>query len=95
MAGLPRDRIVAANEEFHDAVIAAAGNERLAQAIRQTRAYYFNYRIAAVYSGTEVTDAFAAHRRIADAVRRRDADAAEQLTRRHVGEALELAVHKL
>lgn len=92
---LAREGLVAANEEFHRTVIAAAGNHRLAQTIQQTRAYYFNQRIAAVYSAAEITEAFAGHRRMAQALRLRDADRAEQLTREHVWEALDLAVHKL
>jgi len=91
----PRTGFVEWNEQFHDLVVAAAGSGRLVETIRRTRAYYFNYRIAAVYSEREVVDASDGHRAIAAAVRRRDGDAAERLTREHVYIALELAVHKL
>jgi DNA-binding GntR family transcriptional regulator len=92
---LPVDEFVVANERFHSAIIEAAGNARLAQAIQQTRTYYFNQRIAVVYSEQEVVDAFVGHQLIADAIRRRDGDEAERLTRAHVSEALDAAVHKL
>jgi DNA-binding GntR family transcriptional regulator len=95
MGKLPRDEFVVLNERFHSAVIDAAGNARLAQTIQQTRTYYFNQRIAVVYSQQEVVDAFVGHQQIADAIYRRDGDEAERLTRAHVGEALEAAVHKL
>lgn len=92
---LARAQIVAANERFHDSVIASAGSGRLALAVEQTRAYYFNHRIAAAYSEAELAQAFGAHRGIAEAVRCRDADQAEYLARVHVAEALELVLHKL
>lgn len=95
MARLPRARVVLANEEFHDAIIVAAGNGRLAQTIQQTRAYYFNHRIAAVYTTDEIIEALSAHRWIAEAVARRDADLAEHLARTHVDEALALALQKV
>jgi DNA-binding GntR family transcriptional regulator len=91
----PRTGFVEYNERFHDLVVSAADNERLVETIRRTRAYYFNHRIAAVYSAQEIVDASDGHRAIADAVRRGDGDAAERLTREHVYVALELAVHKL
>ncbi|MGH3025978.1 MAG: GntR family transcriptional regulator [Gaiellaceae bacterium] len=91
----PRTEFVNYNEQFHDLVVASAGSARLVETIRRTREYYFNYRIAAVYSPDEVADAIAGHKAIAAAVRRHDGDAAERLTREHVYVALELAVHKL
>lgn len=91
----PRPGFVEYNERFHDLVVSAADNGRLVETIRRTRAYYFNHRIAAVYSAQEIVDASDGHRAIADAVRRGDGDAAERLTREHVYVALELAVHKL
>lgn len=91
----PRTDLVDYNQTFHDTVVAAAGSGRLAETIRRSREYYFNHRIAAVYSEADVAAALAGHRAIAAAVKERDADAAERLTRAHVYEALELAVHKL
>lgn len=94
-AGRPVGELVGLNEAFHDAVIAAAGNRRLATATRQTREYYFNFRLAAMYSDAEVIAAFADHQRIARAIRVRDADAAEALARAHVAEALKIVSGKL
>lgn len=91
----PRTDLVDYNQTFHDTVVIAAGSARLAETIRRSREYYFNHRIAAVYTPADVAAALAGHRAIAAAVKGHDADAAERLTRAHVYEALELAVHKL
>lgn len=91
----PRTGFVEYNQQFHDMVVDAAGNSRLVETIRRTREYYFNYRIAAVYGVADVAAAIDGHTAIASAIGRRDAGKAERLTREHVYEALELAVHKL
>ena len=90
-----RDRLVSHNDAFHDAVIGAAGNRRLAQQIRQNSEYYFNFRIAALYSDEEAESSLAGHKAIVDALLRRDADAAEHAARDHVGEALSVMMGKL
>ena len=91
----PRRGFVEYNQQFHDTVVEACGNSRLAEAIRRSREYYFNYRIAAVYTLAEVADAIGGHRAIGLAIQRREPDAAERLARAHVHEALEAAVMKL
>ena len=91
----PRRGLVEYNQQFHDTVVEACGNSRLAEAIRRSREYYFNYRIAAVYTLAEVAEAIGGHRAIALAIQRREPDAAERLARAHVHEALEAAVLKL
>jgi len=91
----PRRGFVEYNQQFHDTVVESCGNSRLAEAIRRSREYYFNYRIAAVYTAAEVADAIGGHQAIGRAIQRREPDAAERLARAHVHEALEAAVMKL
>jgi DNA-binding GntR family transcriptional regulator len=91
----PRRGFVEYNQEFHDTVVESCGNTRLTEAIRRSREYYFNYRIAAVYSAAEVAAAIAGHQAIGQAIRRQDGEAAERLTRAHVYEALDAAANKL
>lgn len=91
----PRRGFVEYNQQFHDAVVEACGNSRLAEAIRRSKEYYFNYRIAAVYTAAEVAEAIGGHRAIGQAIQRREPDAAERLARAHVHEALDAAVTKL
>ncbi|CAB4859823.1 unannotated protein [freshwater metagenome] len=90
-----RDRLVSYNDAFHDAIIAAAGNKRLAQQIRQNSEYYFNFRIAALYSDEEAESSLAGHQAMVDALSKRDPDAAEQAARAHVAEAWSVMMSKL
>jgi DNA-binding GntR family transcriptional regulator len=91
----PRHGFVEYNQQFHDSVVEACGNSRLAEAIRRSTEYYFNYRLAAVYTSAEVAEAIGGHLAIGQAIQRQDPEAAERLARAHVHEALEAAVIKL
>jgi DNA-binding GntR family transcriptional regulator len=88
-------KFVDVNDRFHSAVVVAANNPRLAQQVQQNRQFYFNHRIAVAYSTGEVRAACEEHRGVVDALRAGDSRRAEDLTRRHISEALELALVKL
>lgn len=83
-----RDDFVAVNDAFHDAVIAAAHNERLSQAVHSNRIYFFNSRLAALYSLDQSLAALDEHLEILATIAHRDGDAAERLVRQHVEAAL-------
>jgi DNA-binding GntR family transcriptional regulator len=79
-----RTEVVEANTAFHNAVLAAAGNERLRAIATGNRSYFFNIEAAAVTSDESLAAALNEHRLIYDAIRERDADAAEAIVRQHV-----------
>jgi DNA-binding GntR family transcriptional regulator len=89
------DAQVELNERFHDGVIAAAGNLRLAQLSRASRQYYFNHRIARRYDAEETRRSIEGHRRILAALGRGDGPAAEAHAREHVDYALAIVLTKV
>ena len=91
----PREHIVDVNDRFHDAIIEAAHNRRLLELIRRNREFYFNYRIANLYSNREAETSLAEHTAILRALEARNPDAAETATRAHVDEALKVTLAKL
>jgi len=90
-----RASLVGHNDAFHDAIVAAAGNQRLGELIERNRAYYFNQRIAALYTDEEASRSMAGHQAIMRALLKRDGDAAERAAREHVAEALHVILAKL
>lgn len=92
---LAPDAQVELNERFHDGVIAAAGNPRLARLCRDSRQYYFNYRIARLYTDDDTRLSIGGHRQIVTALAARDGAAAEEAARAHVDRALEIVLGKL
>ena len=91
----PREHIVNVNDGFHDAIIGAAHNARLLDLIRRNREFYFNYRIARMYTDPEAESSLEGHAAIYRAIESRDPDAAEDATRTHVMQALEITLCKL
>jgi DNA-binding GntR family transcriptional regulator len=89
------DEQVELNERFHDAVIAAAGNARLAELCSRNRQYYFNHRIARRYDRDETRRSIEGHRQILAALGRGDAAAAEAHARDHVRYALAIVLDKV
>jgi DNA-binding GntR family transcriptional regulator len=89
------DTQVELNERFHDGVIAAAANSRLAQLSVASRQYYFNHRIARLYDLEETRRSIDGHRRILAALARGDGAAAEAHAREHVEYALAIVLTKV
>jgi DNA-binding GntR family transcriptional regulator len=89
------DAQVERNERFHDGVIFAAGNARLANLSRTSRQYYFNHRIARSYTREETRRSIDGHRQILAALARGDGRAAEACAREHVDYALSIVLTKI
>ena len=94
-ASTDRDHLVQHNDTFHDAIIAAANNRRLADLVRLNGEYFFNHRIAALYSDAEAASSLAGHNAIAHAIAARNGEAAEAAALAHVSEALGVILAKL
>ena len=73
-------------------MIAAAGNRHLADTIFQSRRYYFNHRVAVLYTPEDRRRARADHQSIAQAIAKGDGARAQDLSRRHVSDALEIVL---
>jgi DNA-binding GntR family transcriptional regulator len=85
---ISRGHLIEHNDAFHNAVIAASGNARLAEQIQRNTAFYFVHRIAGFLSDDEVRNSIAGHQELVDALVARDCDRAEDVARRAVLEGL-------
>jgi DNA-binding GntR family transcriptional regulator len=83
-----RGHLVEHNDEFHDAVIAAAKNNLLADLIRRNSQYYFIHRIAGFLSDDEVRASIDGHAQLVDALVARNQDLAESVARARVLDGL-------
>jgi DNA-binding GntR family transcriptional regulator len=91
----PRARLVEINDAFHDAIVEAACNERLHHLVRQNREFFFNYRIAQVYTEDEARASLDGHAEVVSALRDRDGERAELTMRRHILEARDVTLSKV
>jgi DNA-binding GntR family transcriptional regulator len=90
-----REHLVEVNDLFHDAIISAAHNQRLACIVRTNRNYYFNFRIANLYTDEEAEASIAGHEAIICALLDRDPERAEREMRQHIDLALTVILGKL
>lgn len=79
-----RDHLLEHNDEFHNAVISASKNARLAEQIIRNTAFYFVHRIAGFWSDDEVRVSIAGHQELVDALVARDPEASERAAQRGV-----------
>jgi DNA-binding GntR family transcriptional regulator len=90
-----RGELLEHNDAFHDAVIAAARNQLLAERIHANSQYYFIHRIAGFLSDEEVRNSIEGHGRLVDALSDRDPAAAESAARTAVFEGLAKVLARL
>lgn len=79
---------VRSNRQLHDAIAAAAQNERLTNLIFATGNFYFNQRAASQTSTESFEKAQLEHEQIVGAILRSDADAADVAMRNHILRAM-------
>jgi DNA-binding GntR family transcriptional regulator len=91
----PRAKLVDVNDAFHDAIADVAGNGRLDRLVAQNRRFFFNYRIAELFTEEEALASLRGHAAVLSALLARDAAAAEAAMRGHVQEALAVTLTKL
>ena len=72
------------NRDFHDAILDAARNQRLKDAIYNSGQFYFNGTIARLTMGEELAQGNADHALIVEAIVARDSPRAEQAMRAHI-----------
>lgn len=89
-----RGRAVELTKCFHERVLAACHNERLLALIQQSREYYFNTRLARIYTDEELVASIRGQQSIVDALVSREPDKSEHLTREHIEEARDAILAK-
>jgi DNA-binding GntR family transcriptional regulator len=90
-----RGHLIEHNDDFHNAVIAASGNARLAEQIQRNSDFYFVHRIGGFLSDDEVRTSIAGHQELVDCLVARDPDKAEFVARSRVLEGLAKTLPRL
>lgn len=93
--GSSRGHLVEHNDAFHEAIIAAARNQLLAEQIHRNGQYYFIHRIAGFLSDDEVHISIAGHEELVRALIARDPVLSEQVARARVFDGLEKVLNRI
>jgi DNA-binding GntR family transcriptional regulator len=86
-----RDTFFAANEQFHMALLAMAGNRWASQIVTDLRKVMKLNRHHSLFKQGRLSDSMEEHRALMQAIERRDAEAARRLMRAHFESGLEAA----
>jgi DNA-binding GntR family transcriptional regulator len=86
-----RDAFFAANEQFHMALLAMAGNRWASQIVTDLRKVMKLNRHHSLFKQGRLSDSMEEHRALMQAIERRDAEAARRLMRAHFESGLEAA----
>jgi DNA-binding GntR family transcriptional regulator len=86
-----RDTFFAANEQFHMALLAMAGNRWASQIVTDLRKVMKLNRHHSLFRQGRLSDSMEEHRALMQAIERRDAEAARRLMRAHFESGLEAA----
>jgi DNA-binding GntR family transcriptional regulator len=78
------------NHQFHDAVVAASGNNQLLSLTRQLRLPVLMYQLAGTLKAENTAASLSEHRAIARAILARDPALAEKWVRRHLTRAMDI-----
>jgi DNA-binding GntR family transcriptional regulator len=93
--GSTRGHLVDHNDAFHEAIIAAARNQLLAEQIHRNSQYYFIHRIAGFLSDEEVRISIEGHEELVRALMARNSVLSEQVARTRVLEGLEKVLNRI
>jgi DNA-binding GntR family transcriptional regulator len=83
-SAISRHHLNELNNQFHATVTAGAGNPLLVQFSRRTQINYWNFNRPVVFTPADDSLDNRQHRELVDALRRRDAEAAQRIAREHV-----------
>ena len=92
---ITREELVDVNDLFHNAIYRSSGNARLIDMIGRNRDFYFNYRIADLYSEQELRTSIVEHEAIIGALWDRDGHRAEVMMRRHILRSVPIVISRL
>jgi len=89
-----REEFVTLHDEFHNAIVEAADNATLAEAIRRYREHPSNQRVAYSYTESELRQAAESHVEMLRAIVAPDPDGAERQTRIHLELSREATIER-
>jgi DNA-binding GntR family transcriptional regulator len=88
------DSSVNLNIEFHSMVVDCCGNQRLIELAVRNAGFYFNFRVASMYTKDEYQRSIDDHYRLLTALQQHDGESAERTMREHLAESLKVLLTK-
>lgn len=91
----PRSEINRLNRRFHAEIVRASRNTLLADMHERTQFQHWNLRLPVVFLKEQLAQSAEQHRRIFEALKTRDGDAAERAAREHIEATMHIVAEAL
>jgi DNA-binding GntR family transcriptional regulator len=88
------DSSVNLNIEFHSMVVDCCANQRLIDLAARNAGFYFNFRVASMYTDDEYQRSIDDHYQLLAALQQHDGELAERTMREHIAESLNVLLTK-
>jgi DNA-binding GntR family transcriptional regulator len=88
------DSSVNLNIEFHSMVVDCCANQRLIDLAARNAGFYFNFRVASMYTDDEYQRSIDDHYQLLAALQQHDGELAERTMREHIAESLKVLLTK-
>lgn len=89
------EMIIKKDTEFHNILFNSTRNERLAQIISNLKQQIYRFRVESFKNPERFKNTIKEHKAIIDAIRERDADKAEKITKKHIKKAEDNVIRQL
>lgn len=92
---LPRSEVNRLNQDFHKRIVALSQNPFFVEMHERTQFQYWNLRYPVIFMKDQLTRSADHHREILRALRARDPEAAEKVTREHIAMTMNIVAEAL
>ncbi len=92
---LPRSEVNRLNQDFHKRIVALSQNPFFVEMHERTQFQYWNLRYPVIFMKDQLTQSADHHREILRALRARDPEAAEKVTREHIAMTMNIVAEAL
>jgi DNA-binding GntR family transcriptional regulator len=89
------DKVVQLHTEFHDLLYRSCKSKKLFEMINNFRDYFYRYRVALVHSANGLTYSMEDHRRMLEAMKKKNPRLVERLVRKHLERGKEIVLKEI
>ncbi len=92
---MPRSEVNRLNQEFHKKIVALSGNAIFQEMHERTQFRYWNLRLPVIFMKDQLAHSTEQHRAILQALKDRNPEMAERLTREHIEATMSIVADAL
>jgi DNA-binding GntR family transcriptional regulator len=92
---LPRSEINRLNQDFHKRIVALSGNPMFVELHERTQFRHWNLRLPVIFMKEQLARSTEQHKAIVQAIRERNPEMAERVTREHIESTMAIVAESL